>query len=296
MSEAKSESNKRRFHELMRVAGAVLVTTDPYERWKLTITPHVADALLGLRDEFQRPIGVEVVRRYARAQENEEWIPYVDPLMITSEHWTLLDGQHRCAAIKKSGVPQPFEIVVRPRATIVALDQRKARSVSHTDSAIRMRPPLSIAVQAAVEIALFGPHPLVTPTRTERGLARDKFNPASIEFARQLTAKTLVRLPSSVIAVAIQAHEKHPAESREFFFALAQNRPVAMGREWSVIRYMCAKILAGRDRVAGRDRAGGGHSRRELYVRTANAWNSFISGKDIAHTKYRGDSEIPVVA
>lgn len=293
--------NKSRFYQLMRDAGATLVSTDPYERWKITVTPDVADALLAISDPFQRALSDTTARYYARIQARGEWMPYVDPLMVTSEHYTTLDGQHRLSAVKRSGIPQKFEIVIRPRATIVALDQRKARGISDTDSAIRQRAPLNNRVQAAVEIAMWGTGPIIHVSRLERGKARDAFSTEALEFAAEVSTKRTVRLPSPVLAVAIQAFEKHPAEARQFFLAMAQNSAVVMGREWAVLRYMCAKILGlgpvgpVSGEIRKRAAAGGQGTRRELYVRVAHAWNAFISGNDITHTKYSpniGDPEI----
>lgn len=292
------ENNMARFHGLMRESGATLVSTDPYERWKVTVTPQVAESLLKLSDTFQRPLSEDTVRAYARAQSRGEWMPCVDPLMITSEQWTMLDGQHRCASIKKSGLAQQFEVVVRPRSTIVPLDQRKPRSVSATDSAINQRAPLNSRVQSAVEIATFGPSPILRPSRLERGCARDAFSKESLSFVAELSAKKMVRLPAPVLAVAIMAHEKHPEQARLFFGAMTQNSAVVMGREWAVLRYMCARILGIRSATEGdeerRKRSpGGGSVRRELYVRTANAWNAFVAGRDITHTKYSVDGPVP---
>lgn len=288
--EGEMMSQELTFREIMGEIGARPVARAPYERWSAVIDSTAADRLLAINDPYQRPISRSTVARYARDMTGGAWQPFVDPLMIAAGDWTLLDGQHRLAAIKMSGTSQSMEVVVRPRESIAAADQRHKRSIAATDSAIHHRKPLSAQVQAAVEMAAFGmpddPRRR-SASRVDRSRARERFSDRALEFCASLDAKRRIGFPASAMAVAIQAYEKHPAEAELFFRAVSTNTHHIHGRPWAILQHICTSLARGG--AAGQAEA------RERYVRVVSAWNAYVTNRDTTHTKYSADREIPAV-
>lgn len=67
------------------------------------ITPELAEVWLGKNAEFQRKLRQSIVNRYARDMERGEWVPTHQGVAFDCKG-RLIDGQHRLAAIVKSGV------------------------------------------------------------------------------------------------------------------------------------------------------------------------------------------------
>src|SRR4029077_2631307 len=73
------------------------------------LTPELAAELLASPPEHQRKITQNHVNRLARAMSAGEYMFNPQPLIIDT-NGALLDGQHRCHAVKQSGVAVPVVI------------------------------------------------------------------------------------------------------------------------------------------------------------------------------------------
>lgn len=91
------------------------------------LTPDLAALLLD-RNPANRRISETAVERYAYEMMGNRWVFNGEP-MIISDTGELNDGQHRCAAVVKSGKTIDVILIVGvPRETRTTLDQGRARS------------------------------------------------------------------------------------------------------------------------------------------------------------------------
>jgi hypothetical protein len=93
------------------------------------ITPESAEELLALNKE-NRPLNKKTVDWYARQMESGQWTISGQTLSISDKN-TLLDGQHRLAAIIQSGVSLLLNIAYNvPTTSFVNYDSAKQRGLS----------------------------------------------------------------------------------------------------------------------------------------------------------------------
>lgn len=283
------------FVSLMARIGARLVATVPYERWIVSIGPREADLLLAVNDQGQRKRMESAVATYAMDMLSGRWMRCVNPLSFSSEDFSMYDGQHRCWAVIKSGTTQEFEIVVRPKATVAALDAQKARSISATRKALGIGRPIHNAAQAAAEVALFGPEPHARKflTRTQRIAAVDQFSEAAIEMAHNLASRWTVRLPAGSVAAAIRAHAADPRLAEEFFIGVAQNRHTVFGSASNNVRLLASWIQS---ESRKRNNTGGGYFMKEAYCRAITAFNAEVRGEQLTSIHYFRDRPVPEIA
>lgn len=91
------------------------------------LTPELASVLLE-RNPANRKISESAVERYAYDMIGDRWTFNGEP-MIVSDTGELNDGQHRCAAVIKSGKAIDIILIVGvPRETRTTLDQGRART------------------------------------------------------------------------------------------------------------------------------------------------------------------------
>ena len=283
------------FVSLMARIGARLVATVPYERWIASIGPREAEALLAVNDPGQRKRIESAVATYAVDMLSKRWMRCVNPLSFSSEDFTMYDGQHRCWAVVKSGTTQEFEIVVRPRSTVAALDAQKARSISATRKALGIGRPIHNTAQAAAEVALFGPEPHARKflTRTQRIAAVDQFSDAAIEMAHNLASRWTVRLPAGCVAAAIKAHTVNPKLAEEFFIGVAQNRHTVFGSASNNVRLLSNWIQSEARR---KNNTGGGYFMKESFCRAISAFNAEVRGEQLTKIHYFRDRAVPEIA
>lgn len=95
----------------------------------MTITPLMAEEILS-RNEKNRPKSASTVKKYAEEMRSGRWVQTGIPLVF-SKSGSLLDGQHRVAAIIENGSPQSFYCVFGVEdAAFAFIDQGKKRTAS----------------------------------------------------------------------------------------------------------------------------------------------------------------------
>ncbi len=75
------------------------------------ITPEEAEQMLAKNWPSNRKMSQAVIDGYVNDMENGNWCWYVGNTIVVSEDGYLLDGQHRLAAIVKSGIPTMMLVV-----------------------------------------------------------------------------------------------------------------------------------------------------------------------------------------
>lgn len=76
------------------------------------ITPQVATNLLDNLYERQRAVKPQVVKRYAEAMRNDQWLTTGDTIKL-SEDGKVMDGQHRLRAVVESGYTLENAIIIQ---------------------------------------------------------------------------------------------------------------------------------------------------------------------------------------
>ena len=96
------------------------------------VTPYMADHLLALNSSKNRRLSMATVRKYAEDMSEGRWgklnsNPICVVLDKSGHIESILDGQHRLAAVIQSGVTIPFEFVELDENNFKYLDQGKNR-------------------------------------------------------------------------------------------------------------------------------------------------------------------------
>lgn len=74
------------------------------------VTPNKAKALLSKNFELQRKPREYIIERYASDMASGQWNEDVGGIIVISDTGKVIDGQHRLAAVVKSGVPVKFYV------------------------------------------------------------------------------------------------------------------------------------------------------------------------------------------
>ena len=95
----------------------------------IQLTPVLAEVLL-TRNPANRKLNESAVDRYAYEIIGNRWVFNGEPLIV-SDAGDLNDGQHRCAAVVKAGLPIDVILIVGvPRESRTTLDQGKMRTAA----------------------------------------------------------------------------------------------------------------------------------------------------------------------
>lgn len=98
---------------------------------KWTITPQKAQQLLDNNYAKQRPIGSRV-NTYAADMRGGRWNSDICAPLIISDKGELLDGQHRCMAVIKAGVPVEMWVQLGvPEDAFKYIDNGKSRTAAN---------------------------------------------------------------------------------------------------------------------------------------------------------------------
>lgn len=98
---------------------------------QMTITPDQAAAILNARNTHNRTISPTVVAKYARDMTNGDWLLNGDAIRFAADG-TLLDGQHRLAAIVKSGATIRTVVVWNlPAEAQATMDDGRKRTMAN---------------------------------------------------------------------------------------------------------------------------------------------------------------------
>lgn len=101
----------------------------PREIPVVLVTPEQAQAWLDTRFDNERPIRRNKVTAFARDMEEENWHFTGDTIRFHDQTGKLLDGQHRLAAVKRSGKAQWFPVVNIPEEARAGIDTGSTRTL-----------------------------------------------------------------------------------------------------------------------------------------------------------------------
>lgn len=95
----------------------------------MTVTPKMADDWMKKTNKANRTLSPSTVSQYAYDMENGKWVLGYDPIVFNKLGF-LENGQHRLAAVQKSGVPTKFFVVTDAEPAIEAYDRGRPRTIS----------------------------------------------------------------------------------------------------------------------------------------------------------------------
>lgn len=252
------------------------------------VTPEYAQELLK-RNTSNRPLSAYTVEQYAAAMERGEWKFNGDTIRI-SESNVMLDGQHRCHAIVKSGIPQRY-IIVRglPDEVFQTIDQGKKRTVgnmlaiageiNHSTLASALRWILIISERVG------STKRSVTPAECFQALTKHQSVRRWVAY-HQNSKDLRALFDSNVVAVATLAAEKYGDEVVErFLWQLASGEGLKRTDPAYELR---ARAIQNKTRTT--------RTPDYLFVPLIiKAMKAFVNGKQIGVLRLRDDEEYPTI-
>lgn len=247
---------------------------------QVTVTPELAREWLGYNTHNRR-LRDRVVQAYATDMENGAW-QWNGESVKFAEDGTLLDGQHRLAAIAQAGVSLPM-LVVRglPNQTQDTVDGGAKRKFSDV---LQLRGEGNSSTVAAVvrRVAMWEAGSrrgkTLVPTNSQMLATLEKY-PVIRDLS--LSANQVARncgLPASIVGFAMWLLGQIDQEDAEYFFArLGDGQDLKKGHPIYELR----RTVEDTRSVRG--------SRSEVYLTaiTIKAWNAFRAGNEIALLRFK---------
>lgn len=250
-----------------------------------TITPAVAKAMLVKNSPNNRPTSPRNIEMLAEAMLRGEWQEHSQ--FVLAWDGTLLDGQHRCLAVVKSGVTVRASVLRGcPVDYMETIDTGKKRTLGDV---LHFRGEKNARALAAA---------LVNVWRIETGSMRNNRAATNKQLLEVLERHPLIRehvglsisqtinrigvgIPPSVTgALHYLFHQIDPDDCRAFFDGLASGADLATG----------SPILALRQRLetakASSGKAVRGVRPAVAAAWTIKAWNAWRQGRDLSQIKW----------
>lgn len=201
----------------------------------ITLSPSLADEMLSKNFHRNRTPNRSNIVRFANALRKGEFLPGSVVRIVESEDgYVVTDGQHRLAAVKESGIPAPFVVVLSPLKAdddYTRADQIAAiRNMAHNLKARGIGPEMSATVTGAFGSAIKIIH---NGMKTDDMAALSKMsviNTTGVEYedamellldwtvgikGRSSTSRGIYK--SGVLAVALVTSKYQPEKAREFW-------------------------------------------------------------------------------
>lgn len=255
---------------------------------KINLDPEFAQGLLDNTPKQQRNLRPSLVDRYASDMLAGRWRTTGDPIRLTP-NLELADGQHRCAAVVKSGatIPDVLIAVLQDKKAFDSIDQGARRSLTDV---LRMNGSIPV------------------PTTVQAGIVFESldFKPRNISMAEKLqivmacpyteTLKHFAHTSNKVatagmLAAALRCLKINDEDALEFFNAVFSNTHLVHGKfnrnahllaTWA---YKCKNDPRVRKTAEG--------WKRESAARFILAWNAFRSSKELFRLVYAVKSPFP---
>lgn len=237
------------------------------------ITPEMARAMLET-NKGNRSLRRQVVTKYARDMTAGRWHYTGDPIRFADDG-TLIDGQHRLAAVAQSGKSQPM-LVIRglPRESQSVLDTGVKRTAA---DAVRFQGDRNAPVLAAVARMILTRGDEVTLQLSNAEISEVVETDANLRWVVDTTMANLAllrkRMTPAVLGYAYwRCHQVDAFAAAEFFERLASLADLPTG----------SPILALNTRLASIN-AKGNRSREyrlEALASTFIAWNAWRKGEN----------------
>lgn len=235
-----------------------------------------------------RPVSEAWVRHLADAMKRGEWRLNGQPIIVASDG-TGIDGQHRCAAIVRSGVSVPM-LVVRgvDRESFATIDQGKKRSMGDV---LAIRGEKNCALLSAIARGILEVYQWQTGAggKTRYTLSQISESLDSHPLCRKWAANIAGHgvknfTPGIVGSVMVIAEGLHGEMADEFFSAYKTGEGLFKG----------SPILALRERLLNRGR-GVHFTAQSTAAITIKCWNAFATGRKVSALKWSDKEQFPSI-
>lgn len=262
----------------------------------IDLDPSWAELLLSCLHPKQRAVDTKHVDRIIRAQEAGSYVWLCDPIRIDGDGY-LVDGQHRCAAVLKSGRTIKNQLLVE-------LDL--PNSIEYIDAVQKIRGPKAVQkmigdrrTNVTVDAAIIfeGGGTFIPSSR--RGLAV----PERLAEVRKcpfldelhqlysLSGGNGIRFTSGPLAAALACMRKNRRAAMFFFGAVAINRPYTDQGVIQPAEKLCRFLL----RSASSDDRGRRSGEPFMYEsadKSIRAWNAWCQGRTLGNLAPSKDGKV----
>jgi len=250
------------------------------------LTPALAKTLLKNTNPRQRKLRDNLVNKYAEDIKQGRWRSTGDPIRIHTDN-SLIDGQHRCAAVVQAGVPVPDTIIVTlaDDEAFEGIDVGAGRSLRDV---VKMSGN-ECAETSVLASIIYEYNDFKAPvfSRSEQYAIVKAF-----KFLPELKAMHKAGVTSSgMLGAYVRAMRIDYEEANKFFAAAFRNNPMIDGEfnaNANVLATWIYKAIA--DRKKSKTAEGW---RREGAARCIQAWNAHRQGRTLKTTTYRMDAPVP---
>lgn len=261
----------------------------PRTGW-MTITPDTARRILDERNTSNRRVQPKVVDNYARDMAKGNWLLNGDAVRFAVDG-TLLDGQHRLAAVVRSGVELRTAVVWNlPPEVQATMDDGRKRSMADVLT-LDGRPEHAVTTASVVRR-------LIWWDSGTRGAMRGGQNPTKQEMADYLALHPIVnraaevadgavsgrvvRAPASTLGLAYVLFARLSQPDADEFFARLRD---GAGLE------VDSPILSLRNRLAADSSTRLSTEGPHTLAYVVKAWNAWRTGKHVRIFRYKPASE-----
>lgn len=261
------------------------------------ITPEMADAILA-RKAINRPLSTEAVQRYANAMKNGKW--HVGPPLLfngdgSHDVWAgLIDGQHRIAAVKRSGVTTEFAVIKGlDNKLFMHVDVGKARTARDVLSVLGIKNAGIVAIVTRMIKHVenggeaFSDYTSLLPADiAERAADERIYGVANDLYGKYVEARRLLKNVGLAGYMLYQGRVAGNADMETFFEILAGRMiPSSLRDPAHLLRNRLTADALSKHKMTRRDRAG-------LSIK---AWNARNAGQLLERLKFGKKEKFPAL-
>lgn len=244
----------------------------------ITLTPELAREFLR-SNSLNRNLNMHVVERFAEEMARGNWLENGDAIRRSIDG-VLLDGQHRCAAVAKSGVAIRCILVEGlPKSTIITIDAGRPRSfadylkIQHHENADALA--ALTRVLYLYEIGKFTTGTPIKPTFQQLKVVLDNHHDDMVSsLSVAASVRRRIRVSPSVLALGHYVFARiDPADAKDFFERLRDGVDLPEGNPILTLR-----------RSIERDMTAQSGRRMDTVLLMAiliKAWNAYRRGDEI---------------
>lgn len=252
--------------------------------------PEEARALLDAVPEYQRRLRMDYVSRYAGDMKNGNWRAIPNVLMVDTQGH-LINGQHRCRAILRSGNPVPVILAeVSDADAYDAIDLGAARTRTDVIKAWRGKGRLPDALATAHnQVIAAGVFKALGFSRSKQQAVshaealRMALEEPRLEMLTQIPNHT--RASSAFLGGALACIQADPEALHFFTDVLSSSPRVGMSQPAMKLREW---LIEAKSWQRGKSR-----SSEEFAYRAIVGWNAFVLGKPTKQLRYKSNYTIP---
>ena len=259
-----------------------------------TVTPEVAEYWLEQYNVHNRSLKWDHIAAMAGAIQRGEWVYNATPIsfgVLDDGQVFQVDGQHRCYAIVKAGLPVPSAVATGLEAK--AQDYIDIGRHRHYADQLQLAGIPNTKATAAVVRAIWiyrayeqvGNKFKITPTHAQLEHLRLELMPALlVDIDRALRVSRAIKGPMGVYGLASHLFTvKDPAMAAEFFEGLEKGADLRARHP----------ILILRDRLRDNASAKAKLNEEEIAAIIFKAWNHFRDGRDVGALRWRATGPTP---